>query len=228
MVAWGVGWCIGAVIFALAFLVLSARRAEVVTTPLILLGSAVSFGVPTYLAARRNGSRRPIVQALVWVIVFTIGGIALSEHFLARTALASPGELNINTYETMRARQASFDRWGVEPEVVSSFVFTFAVVVASSFGSGLLSALAVSGVGIIRLIRGTLFGLATAIAIIAGLVVIYIGGYVLALVIAVLRTPAFPLPVLPSGFALAIMLAGCTAGSLIEYARGALLPRGVA
>jgi len=222
IVAWGVGWCIGAVIFAMGFVLLAAFRAEAIEALLVLLASAASFGGPTYFAARRHGSRQPFVQALVWVIGIAVAGIVLSEYYLAQTALAQPGDLNINTYETMRARQASFDRWGVPPETVSSFAFTFAVVIASTFGSGLLSALVAGGWGIAGVIRGTLFGLAGVIAITAGLVLVPIGTYVLALVMSFGDGPR-PFPRLPSSFALAALLAGCAAGAIIEYARAALL-----
>jgi hypothetical protein len=119
----------------------------------------------------------------------------------------------------MRARQASFDRWGVAPEVVSTWVFTSTVVIASSFGCGLLSALAGSGWSLTRLIRATLFGLATAIAIPASLVLIPVAAYFL----AILLSPAAGALALPLGLASAAMGAGCAAGAMIEGARTILL-----
>lgn len=209
----------------MGFVVLAARRAEAIEALLVLLASAASFGGPTYFAARRHESRQPLVQALVWVVGIAGAGIVLSEYYLAQTALAQPGDLNINTYETMRARQASFDSWGQSPETVSSFVFTFTVVMASTFGTGLLSALVASGWRIAGVIRGTLFGLASAFAITAGLVLVPIGTYVLTLVMVFGGGPR-SLPPLPSSFALAALLAGCAVGAIIEYARAALLVNG--
>lgn len=221
IIAWGVGWCIGAAIFTMGFLVLATRRVEVVDALLILFASAVSFGGPAYFAARRDGSRQPIVQALVWIIGITTAGMVLSDYYLAQTALAQPGELNINTYETMQARQASFDRWGVPPETVSSFVFTCAVVIASTFASGLLSALVVSR-GMAGIIRAALFGLASTVAITAGLVMVPIVTYVL-LPVLTFGGGSKALPPLPSSYALAALVAGCIAGSIIQYARATLL-----
>ena len=205
---------------------LATSRTEATTALCVLLAGTASVGIPTYLGARRNRSHRPIVQSLVWVASFAVAAVMLSEHYLERTALAQPGELNINTFETMRERQASFDRWGVAPEVVSSFMLTLTVVVASSFCGGLLSALVGSGWGRTRLMRGMLFGLATAVATTAGLALIPVGTYVLAIAMVFAGRPPvllFLAP-LPGGFVIAALLAGCLAGSIIEYARAALLP----
>lgn len=225
--AWAMGWAIGVAAFLVGFVVLGTRRAEAITTLIILFGSAAAFGLPNYVASRQARSKRPLVQALVWFVCFAVAGILLSKYYLAHTGLALPGELNINTDETIRARQASFDRWGVPPETVSSVVFTFDVLVASCLASGLLSALVASGWGVTRLIRGMLFGVATTVAIVAGLFVVYLGTYGFGLVMAVARVRlamSWLAPV-PMGFALATILAGCVVGSIIEYTRSILLPR---
>lgn len=220
--AWGFGWCVGAIILLL--FVLDATRAQPIAAVLFVAAGAAAFGVPTHLATRPYGSGRAIGQALIWVIGFAVAGALLSDHYLAQTGLASPGDLNINTDETMRARQASFDRWGVEPDVVSSVAFTFTIVTAFCFGSGTLSALIASGWGIKRMIRGMLFGLVTTVAVIAGFVLVPIGTYVLALVLSFGGAPRdLRWLSLPGGFALAALLAGGIAGTIIESGRAALL-----
>jgi hypothetical protein len=225
--AWAIGWAIGAITFVVGFVVLGAWRAEAITALFIVLGSAVSFGVPSYVGSRHAKSNRRLVQSLVWFVCFAIAGLLLSKYYLAQTALALPGELNINTDATMRARQASFDRWGAPPETVSSFVFTFEVLCATCFASGLLSAMAAAGWRVPDLIRAMLFGLATIVAIVAGLFVVFVATYGIAVVVAAtrVRLAVSWLAPLPMGFVLAAMIAGCVAGSISEYARGILLPR---
>lgn len=219
--AWAIGWCVGAMVFAVAFAVLAVQRTEWMVALLVLPASLAAFGFPTYIAARRNASRRPIVQALIWTIGAAAAGMVLSHHYVAETALASPGDLNINTTETIRARQASFERWGVAPEVVDSYVFSLEIIIAGCFGSALGSTLVAAAWEVKRLIHGMLFGLASAIAVVAGVALLPIGTYMFAMILLVGTPPVLHARVLPTAFALTTMVAGSLAGTIIEYTRPA-------
>jgi hypothetical protein len=201
---WGMGWTAGAVALGVAFWLFAEQRAVWLSFLLLPIAGAAAFGLPTYIGARRTGSRAPSAQAFVWVVGFTIAGVLLMNTFGDHHRLAEPGDLNINTRETMRERQASFDRWGSPPEVVASFFFSVAVIISFAITAGMVSAI----VGTQRVTPQRwravlLFGLAASLAIIAGL---WVGALT-----------SFLLPV--AGFA-----AGCTAGAITEYARGTLLP----
>jgi hypothetical protein len=139
----------------------------------------------------------------VWVVGFTIAGAVLMNIVGPHHRLAQPGDLNINTTETMRQRQASFDRWGRPPEVVASFISSVVVIVSFALVAGILSAIVGTTVETPQRWRAIpIFGLAAAVGIIAGL---WVGA-----------ATSFLLPV-------ASFAAGCTAGAITERARGTLL-----
>jgi hypothetical protein len=110
-----------------------------------IIGAAViglaAFGMPMGALARRHGSRAPSRERLIWTIVVTVTTLILIDQ-AASVNLASPGELNINTTETMRERQASFDRWGRPPEDVQALIRTVTVIAIGAILASVLSALA--------------------------------------------------------------------------------------
>jgi len=103
---WGMGWTAGAVALGVAFWLFAEQRAVWLSFLLLPIAGAAAFGLPTYIGARRTGSRAPSAQAFVWVVGFTIAGVLLMNTFGDHHRLAEPGDLNINTRETMRERQA--------------------------------------------------------------------------------------------------------------------------
>lgn len=156
---------------------------------------------------------------MVWVVGFAVAGLLLWDRYLAETGLAPPGALNINTTETMQARQASFDRWGMEPEAVSSVIFTLAIVTGFGFASATLSSLLGSGFGGRRILRATLFGLISAAAVVAGCAVLPIAGYLLTIILSLGTIGPLKGLSLPGGFVLATLMAGGSAGAIIDRAR---------
>jgi hypothetical protein len=134
------GWTVGAIALGVAFWLFAQERALWLSFLLIPAAGAAAFGLPTFVGARRTGSRAPVLQAFVWVVGFTIAGALLAKEFGDHHRLARPGDLNINTTETMRERQASFNRWGKPPEVMASLFFSVAVIVSVAVASGIVSA----------------------------------------------------------------------------------------
>lgn len=72
--------------------------------PRSVLGNGLDGGHDR--AWRRVLAVRASAQAFVWVVGFTIVGALLMNGFGDHHRLAKPGDLNINTRETMRERQA--------------------------------------------------------------------------------------------------------------------------
>jgi hypothetical protein len=203
---WGIGWSVGAIAFLAALAVFAKERAWWVSFLLLPTAGAAAFGLPTYVGARRTAARAPLMQAFVWVAGFTIAGAFVMNDLSDRHRLAKPGELNINTDESMRERQRSFARWGRPPEVVASLFLSVGVVISFSVVSGIVSANIGTDAGTPqRAVASTLFGIAAAFGIIIGL---WVGAVTTSLLL-----PA-------AGFA-----GGCTAGAIIERARTKLLSR---
>ena len=220
--AWGAGWCVGAIMLAPETFGLVAERGGLLLPLRMLLASAAAFGAPTFIAARRSGWRWPTIHALIWFIGFTVAGIVVIEYL--RPHAPAPGALNINTTETMRARQASFGRWGVAPEVVSAYIFTITVIAAAPFSTAFLSALIATGAIMARVGRAALFGVAAAMAILGGVALMLFGTYAFTLAMSVTGiAAALHLSPLAHGFILAVLLAGCCAGAAIELARNLLI-----
>jgi hypothetical protein len=202
---WGIGWTVGAIALVLAFWLFTERRVVWLSFLLLPTAGASSYGLPTIVGIHRTGSRAPWLQAFIWVLGFTIAAAVLMDACADQHRLAQPGDLNINTTETMRQRQASFDKWGMPPERVASLLFSAVVIISFALASGSVAAIVASEVTTPhRWLAIPLFGLASAGAIIAGL---WVGA---------LFASLFPLA---AGFA-----GGCAAGAIIEGARAMLLP----
>jgi hypothetical protein len=225
IVAWGTGWAVGVVLTIVGIAVALALRGA--WAPFLvssMVGLAV-VGFPMLTGARRSGSAHPEAQASIWVMGFAAAAAVLISH--AAPEMAAPGTLNINTTETMQRRQQYFDAFGRSPEDVFEILYRFLVLATFSAGCGLLSGVTatwplrrLAGLG-----KATAFGLITGLAFAIGLWLTVVGVYVLGALLtwagptsAALIFP--PTVVLIAGFA-----AGCAVGSVVEWARGALLRR---
>jgi hypothetical protein len=222
--AWGSGWCVG-VVGASIGLALSVSGASWILYPLVPVVGAISFGFPSYVGARRARACHPIAQAIIWIIGFTAAALVLAQFYVASTRLASPGDLNINTTETMRRRVDYIGRFGHPPEVVFAAAFVLAVLVAFAAGCGFLSGLTAtsSARGFNDTVRALVFGGATCVAVFTGLLLLVVGGPYLVHLMSVSRNPrlelaGFVLGVVASGF-----VSGCASGAIVETARRALL-----
>jgi hypothetical protein len=167
------------------------------------MAGAAAVGLPTFIAVQRNGSRAPRAQALVWVVGFTIAAALVLNTVRDHHRPGRPGEVNVNTTETMRQRQASFTRWGQSPEVMSSFVFSIATIFGLAVTTGIVSGIVATKPTVrYRWLSVLRFGFAAGLGILAAL---WVGA------VASLFPPAAP------------FVAGCTAGAIIEWARFTLL-----
>jgi hypothetical protein len=138
---WGMGWTLGAITLGIAFWLFAEKRAVWLSLVLIPPAGVVAFGLPWLIGALRAGSRSPHMQALVWVVGFTIAATLLMNTLGSHHRGAEPGDQNTNTFETMVQRQSSFDKWGRPPEVVASFLFSVAVIISFAGASGIVSAM---------------------------------------------------------------------------------------
>jgi hypothetical protein len=146
----------------------------------------------------------PRRQAGVWVVAFLVAMSFVAEKFAQPHRLARPGDLNINTTETMRQRQLSFERWGRPPEDVDRLVFLILAVACFAVTSGTVSALvATTKRAPRRWQHALLFGVAAGGSVIVGGLMALFGA-------------ALYLPI--AGFA-----GGCTAGAIVEFARTSLI-----
>jgi hypothetical protein len=201
---WGMGWTVGAIALGIAAWLFEEKRAVWLSFLLLPTAGIAAFGLPTVIGAFRTGSRAPWAQAFIWVVGFTIAGVLLMNTFGDQHRLAEPGDLNINTSETILQRQASFDKWGRSPEEMASFFFSVAVIITFAVAAGILSAIVgTQAAALHKWLAIPLFGLAAALGIVVGL---WVG--------AVLASIFLPF----AGFA-----AGCTAGAITERARSTLL-----
>src|SRR5262245_32679731 len=65
---WGSGWAAGAILASLAVLEQRSGGSVAAGWVLMVLATALAFGIPTYVGARLIRSPRPTVQALMWVL----------------------------------------------------------------------------------------------------------------------------------------------------------------
>jgi len=200
---WGTGWFVAVFVLVSAIWFVDQDRAVWLAFLLLPVAGAAAVGLPTFMAVRRNGSRAPRAQALVWVVGFTIAAALVMNTIRDHHRVGRPGEVNANTTETMRQRQASFSRWGQSPEVMASFFFSIATIFSLAVTTGIVSGIVATKPTAPHRWPSVLgFGFATGLAMIAGL---WAGAA------ASLIPPAAP------------FVAGCTAGAIIEWARFTLL-----
>jgi hypothetical protein len=216
IVGWGLGWGISVLTAAVAFAI-GDWRAVWGHYPVALVIGTIGFGLPVRLGAQRNGSRYPTVEAVIWVLGFTLAAIVLVDHFVAATQLAKPGDLNINTTETMRQRTEYYSTWHYPPEAV----FVFTVLSSFGIGCGFLSAFVAQwpSRGIAQLASATGFAAATGLAVFVGLLLSGLGVSILGPTLS--RAPGVPGGLL--GVGTALFGAGCAVGAIVESARRALL-----
>ena len=181
------------------------RTAAVYAFLLIGLAGASAFGLPAFVAAYRTRSDRPSTQAVIWIAAFFIAMCPVALAYAQPHQLARPGDLNINTTETMRQRQQSFDRWGVPPETIERHLLVLKAVASFAFLGGAFSTF-IAGVGGAR--RRWLDALLVGMAAVAGVI---LGAYVALMAAATY----FLLPV-------AGLAGGGIAGGIIECARSSL------
>jgi hypothetical protein len=223
VVAWGAGWTAGLVLtIAGITIALALRTAWAFSLVSWIVGLAV-LGFPMLTGARRSASAHPAAQAAIWVIGFAAAVAVLIYH--AAPEMAAPGTLNINTTETMQRRQQYFDAFGRSPEDVFEMLYRFLVLAAFSAGCGLLSGVTATWPrrSLARLAQATAFGVITGLAFAMGLSLTVVGVYLLGAALAwagpTLADWVFPpVLVLIAGFS-----AGCVVGSVVEWARRALL-----
>jgi hypothetical protein len=157
------------------------------------------------------------------VIGFTATVVILAQFAAASTKLASLGELNINTTETMRQREASFRRYGQAPEVVSRVMLVLSVLVTFGTGCGFLSALAAQEAGFGSVLRALLFGIASCLALFMGLILLLVVGPYLAHFLSFAPVPAWDRVGAVLNVALAGFVSGSVFDSIVELARSLLL-----
>lgn len=203
---WGVGWTVGPVFYFGGFALLVHERMPSVAFLLIGLAGACAFGLPAIIAARRTNSRTPMLQGLAWVACFFVAMSMVALTFAEPHQMARPGELNINTTESMLERQQSFDRWGLPPEAIARRNLLRAAVLSFAFAGGVFSALIA---GAHRPAWTVVAVLTSGLAAGAG---VMLGAYVALFMAATY----FLLPVAGLG-------GGCVAGTAIEPARRLLL-----
>ena len=109
------GWTVGAIALGVAFWLFAQERAYWLSFLLLPTAGAVAFGLPTFVGARRTGSRAPLVHALVWELGFTIAAALVMNEFGDRNRPAKPGDLNMNTSETIRQRSSEFSPGHFDP-----------------------------------------------------------------------------------------------------------------
>lgn len=203
---WGMGWTVALVACFIAMVLLAEDRMLPVAFLLIALAALAAFGLPVFVSARRAGARAPILEAGVWAFASFLAMSIIADTYAVPHRLARPGDLNVNTTETMRARQQSFDRWGLSPEAIERRVTLVSAIGTFAVASGFCSALLGGVPGRRRKWSSVFtFGLTAALAVYAGAAV----G-----VLAVATYMFLP----AAGFA-----GGCTAGVIIERAKSALL-----
>jgi hypothetical protein len=217
---WSLGWGLGLVMSAVAVVALREWRSYWLCY-LIELGVAlVAFGLPIRAGARRTGSRHPTTEAMIWIVGFTAAAVVLTNYYLANTALALPGDLNINTTETIRERNEYFSRPHLPPELV----FSFSVVALFAGGCGLLSGItARPWQGTTDLWRAAVFGASTGVAVLTALAVGALVVPIAAHVLSMAHEPTMQLLGGVTGFMTGGVLAGSVAGAIIEYSRRSLL-----
>ncbi len=167
---WGTGWFVAVFVLDTAIWFADQDRAIWLGFVLLPVAGAAAVGLPTFMAVRTNGSRAPRAQALVWIVGFTIAAALVMNNVLEHHRLGRPGEVNVNTTETMRQRQASFSRWGKSPEVMASFFFSIGAIFSLAVTTGIVSGIiATTPTAPHRWPSILGFGFATGLAMIAGL-----------------------------------------------------------
>lgn len=222
ILGWFLGWAGGGLIAAAMIAVLSGSDVHWVANVLAVAFAAVGFGFPVVKGATAAGASHPKLEGLVWTIGFSVAAMMLVGYYVDSTGLAQPGDLNINTTETMRQRDEYFRTAHYPPEVV----FATWVVVLTAGTCGLVSGVVNTGRTVARAWRPIVFAATVAAGIVAALVVA-----ILVLSIAVHVIPAgLGSPMLLLGpfaaFAIGGMGGGSVAGLVIEPMRRVLLRRG--
>ena len=189
---WAAGWTLGAIVWACALIVTDIKVPAAAVVTALLVGLC-AFAFPNYVAARMFGGSRAALEALVWLSLFVV-------MWAVYAWINVPPALNINTTETMRAREEYFRNHSMPPEMWMALQAVAIYALAAGFWSGVLN--------------GSLWGwpgrLAGAIAFSA----IVLASFAAAWIVIAVAASVF-LMVAPA-------LAGATAGAGITLGRRAL------
>jgi hypothetical protein len=222
VIAWAAGWSLSVFIAVGPVVHLSGVQNFWFLYPLAPLIGSIAFGFPAYVGARSSKSSRPRWQALIWVIGFTATVVILAQFAAASTKLASLGELNINTTETMRQREASFRRRSSSGGRVPRDADAVGARDVRD-GCGFLSALAAQEAGFGSVLRALLFGIASCLALFMGLILLLVVGPYLAHFLSFAPVPAWDRVGAVLNVALVGFVSGSVFGSIVELARSLLL-----
>ena len=145
---WAAGWTLGAILLVFAGTTVDVKAPAVAVLTAVLVGLP-AFAAPNYVATRMFGGRRPVLEALIW-----LGGFVVMWGVYAWVNV--PPALNINTTETMRARQEYFRHHRIPPETLMALRSIAIYALVAGFASGVLNGSRAGWLG--RLGHGVAFG----------------------------------------------------------------------
>jgi hypothetical protein len=226
VLAWGLGWSAGLFLIALYFWAIVMDHGWP-QYPLLLSAGFAALGWPMYISARDQRSARPRTEAILWVIGFVVLVSVLTEYQPAAARLASPGEVNVNTTESMQRREWYFHTFHRSPEQIGQIVFVFAAISMFGAGCGLASGAAAtwSWAGRKKFMHSIAFGAATSAAVLTATVAMFAAISIVPFILALsMRSVSGRLGFL-AGLLVSGFLGGVTAGWIIHSARRGLLIR---
>ena len=191
---WAAGWTLGAMLFVLAGTTVDVKVPGVAVLAAMLVGLP-AFAAPNYIATRMFGGRRPVLESAIWLAGFVV-------MWGVYAWINVPPALNINTTETMRARQEYFRSHNLPPETLMALRSIAIYALVAGFASGVLNGSRAGWLG--RLGHGVAFGAIVAASFAAAA---YVFAIVSSTMVLLLVAPA---------------IAGAVAGAGITLGRRAL------
>jgi hypothetical protein len=208
---WAACWAVAAIAGVGGF----AFDGTLVWVRYVLLTAAACLALvpPNYRGAKARGSRHPVGEATVWAAGAVFVVLALMRQYDLATGLAAPGDLNVNTTETIRHRQQLAD-WGlVQPGLLMAVTAPLAIM-AVALLAGMLGC---GGPSAVRRALGF------SVCATAGIVLGVVSGAVAAPIIGHLASMGSQGPVeivaAATGFVAGAAAAGGIAGTLVELGR---------